>query len=174
MLRVQNAYKTFEAGTPNENTVLRGLNLELAAGEFVSVIGSNGAGKSTLFNVIGGNIPLDRGSVTLDGEDITRKKARSLLHRRVQRIIRLICSTFGVNPVWLKTGRGPMFFDTPSEKVDEIIAIFKQLHPFFQDFFLNQLRQIYEYETNTKLMQEKSTVPDEGEPVTHHCLSPER
>jgi putative ABC transport system ATP-binding protein len=74
MLSVQNAYKTFEAGTPNENTVLRGLNLALRPGEFVTIIGSNGAGKSTLFNVIGGNIPVDRGSITLDGEDITHKK----------------------------------------------------------------------------------------------------
>jgi putative ABC transport system ATP-binding protein len=74
MLSVQNVYKTFEAGTPNENTVLRGLNLELSAGEFVTVIGSNGAGKSTLFNVIGGNLPVDRGSIILDGEDITHRK----------------------------------------------------------------------------------------------------
>jgi transcriptional regulator with XRE-family HTH domain len=73
-----------------------------------------------------------------------------------ERIIRLICTTFGVNPVWLKTGRGPMFFDTPSEKIDEIVAIFKQLHPFFQDFFLNQLRQIYEFETNTKVSEEQA------------------
>jgi putative ABC transport system ATP-binding protein len=74
MLSVRRAYKTFEAGTPNENTVLRGLDLELAAGEFVTIIGSNGAGKSTLFNVIGGNVPLDAGSVILDGEDITYKR----------------------------------------------------------------------------------------------------
>jgi transcriptional regulator with XRE-family HTH domain len=79
-----------------------------------------------------------------------------------ERIIRLICTTFGVNPVWLKTGQGPMFFDTPSEKIDEIVAIFKQLHPFFQDFFLAQLRQIYEFETNTKIIREKNTAP-EGE-----------
>jgi putative ABC transport system ATP-binding protein len=74
MLSVRNAYKTFEAGTPNENTVLRGLNLELAPGEFVTIIGSNGAGKSTLFNVIGGNVPLDTGSIILDGENITYKR----------------------------------------------------------------------------------------------------
>jgi transcriptional regulator with XRE-family HTH domain len=73
-----------------------------------------------------------------------------------ERIIRLICTTFGVNPVWLKTGQGPMFFDTPTEKIDEIIAIFKQLHPFFQDFFLTQLRQIYEFETNTKISEEQA------------------
>jgi hypothetical protein len=72
-----------------------------------------------------------------------------------ERIIRLICTTFGVNPVWLKTGQGPMFFNTPSEKIDEIIAIFQQLHPFFQDFFLNQLRQIYEFETSTKVSEEQ-------------------
>jgi transcriptional regulator with XRE-family HTH domain len=79
-----------------------------------------------------------------------------------ERIIRLICTTFGVNPVWLKTGQGPMFHENSNEKIEEFVTIFKQLHPFFQDFFLNQLRQIYEFETNTKIMQEKPTAP-EGE-----------
>jgi len=67
-----------------------------------------------------------------------------------ERIIKLVCITFGVNPVWLKTGEGSMFYDTATGKIDEIVAIFKQLDPFFQDYFLNQLRQIYEYETRAK------------------------
>jgi transcriptional regulator with XRE-family HTH domain len=67
-----------------------------------------------------------------------------------ERIIKLICTTFGVNPIWLKTGEGLMFHDASNGKIDEIVAIFKQLDPFFQDYFLNQLRQIYEYETRAK------------------------
>jgi transcriptional regulator with XRE-family HTH domain len=67
-----------------------------------------------------------------------------------ERIIRLICTTFGVNPLWLKTGEGSMFYEAQSHKIDEIIAILKQLNPFFQDYFLQQLRLIYEYETGAK------------------------
>jgi transcriptional regulator with XRE-family HTH domain len=66
------------------------------------------------------------------------------------RIIKLICTTFNVNDDWLKTGKEPMFYDTPAHKIDEIVRIFKKLNPFFQDYFLNQLRQIYEYETGNK------------------------
>ena len=66
--------KTFEAGTPNAKLALDHVNLEVADGDFITVLGSNGAGKSTLFNAILGKFRLDRGKVILDGEDITRQK----------------------------------------------------------------------------------------------------
>lgn len=43
MLRVENVWKTFNAGTVNEKTALSGLNLHLNEGDFVTVIGGNGA-----------------------------------------------------------------------------------------------------------------------------------
>ena len=85
MLEVKNACKTFLKGTPNEHIALDDLSLALGAGEFVTVIGSNGAGKSTLFNAVCGTFPLDRGMVTLAGEDITDMAE----HRRAMRIGRL-------------------------------------------------------------------------------------
>lgn len=48
MLELKNIYKTFNAGTVNEKMALRGLNLTLEDGDFVTVIGGNGAGKSTM------------------------------------------------------------------------------------------------------------------------------
>ena len=48
------------------------MDLTLADGDFVTVIGGNGAGKSTLLNMIAGVYPLDSGTVELDGEDISR------------------------------------------------------------------------------------------------------
>ena len=48
VLRIKNLHQYFERGTVNENHVLRGINLSLAPGEFVTIIGGNGAGKSTL------------------------------------------------------------------------------------------------------------------------------
>lgn len=62
------------------------------------------------------------------------------------RIVRLIGTTFGVNERWLLSGEGPMFQSAENHKVSEIVRIFKELNPFFQDYFLNQLEQIYEYE----------------------------
>ena len=51
LLTLENIHKTFEAGTVNENHVLKGLDLEVEEGDFISVIGGNGAGKSTLMTV---------------------------------------------------------------------------------------------------------------------------
>ena len=51
-LSVQGLTKRFEAGTVNEKLALDHLDLEVSAGQFVTVLGSNGSGKSTLFNTI--------------------------------------------------------------------------------------------------------------------------
>lgn len=73
MLSIQSVSKTFFPGTPNERVALDDITLDLAAGEFTTVIGSNGAGKSTLLNIVAGRISPDRGSVVVDGEDVTRQ-----------------------------------------------------------------------------------------------------
>jgi putative ABC transport system ATP-binding protein len=73
MLRVKNISVTFNPGTPIETRALRGLDLSIASGEFVTVIGSNGAGKSTLLNAISGELSADDGEIELDGVDITHQ-----------------------------------------------------------------------------------------------------
>ena len=71
MLEIQNVYKTFNAGTVNEKVALRGLNLELKDGDFVTVIGGNGAGKSTMLNSVAGVFTVDSGKILIDGVDVT-------------------------------------------------------------------------------------------------------
>lgn len=71
MLSLDQVSVTFNPGTVNEVRALRDISLQVADGEFVTVIGSNGAGKSTLFNVISGAAQPDSGHISLDGEDIT-------------------------------------------------------------------------------------------------------
>lgn len=71
MLELQNLHKTFNKGTINEKVALDGVNLQLNAGDFVTIIGGNGAGKSTTLNAIAGVWPIDRGSITVDGVDIS-------------------------------------------------------------------------------------------------------
>lgn len=72
MLEIINLHKTFFPGTPNEKKALQGVNLSLKEGDFVTVIGSNGSGKSTLMNCIAGAFFPDKGSICVDGVDITR------------------------------------------------------------------------------------------------------
>ena len=71
MLKIENVYKTFNAGTVNEKVALKGLNLELKEGDFVTVIGGNGAGKSTMLNAITGVFGVDEGKILIDGVDVT-------------------------------------------------------------------------------------------------------
>ena len=72
VLRIKNLHQYFERGTVNENHVLRGINLSLAPGEFVTIIGGNGAGKSTLLNSVAGTLPIEEGQMFLNEEDITK------------------------------------------------------------------------------------------------------
>ena len=56
--------------------ILRGVDLQVHAGEIVALLGSNGAGKSTLNNVVSGLLPAIAGSVHFDGRDITNAHSR--------------------------------------------------------------------------------------------------
>ncbi len=71
MLTLSHISKTFNPGTVNEKVALRDLYLHLDKGDFVTILGSNGAGKSTLFNAIAGSFPVDTGTITLDGKNMT-------------------------------------------------------------------------------------------------------
>ena len=75
MLRAQDLHITFNPGTPIENHVLRGLSLEIPAGQFVTVSGSNGAGKSTFLNAVSGDLMVDTGRIEIDGKDVTKLSA---------------------------------------------------------------------------------------------------
>ena len=72
MLDLKNVSKTFHPGTVNARTALNDLSLHLDEGDFVTVIGGNGAGKSTLLNAIAGTFAVDRGSISIGGQDVTR------------------------------------------------------------------------------------------------------
>lgn len=72
MIKVTDLQLTFNHNTPIENKVLRGLSLNIKAGEFVTVIGSNGAGKSTFLNTLSGDYFPDQGKIIIDQVDVTR------------------------------------------------------------------------------------------------------
>ena len=85
MLKIEHISKTFNPGTITEKIALRDVSLHLSPGEFVTVIGGNGAGKSTLMNSIAGTFLVDKGSLTIDGQDITKWPE----HRRAKDIGRV-------------------------------------------------------------------------------------
>ena len=85
MLKLENINITFNKNTANERKALQHIDLDVADGDFVTVIGSNGAGKSTLMNVISGSYEADTGKIFLDGKNITHLKE----HQRARTIGRL-------------------------------------------------------------------------------------
>jgi branched-chain amino acid transport system ATP-binding protein len=79
MLRVEG----LSAGYGND-TVLRGVDIEVGAGEIVALIGANGAGKSTLVKTLAGLVPTRAGTIALDGERIDALTPR-------ERVLRGLC-----------------------------------------------------------------------------------
>jgi putative ABC transport system ATP-binding protein len=82
LLRIVNLCKSY--ATPQGTLpVLRGVDLSLAAGETIALMGESGSGKSTLLHLIGALDDADAGEVILDGVDITRlpENARAALRR---------------------------------------------------------------------------------------------
>jgi branched-chain amino acid transport system ATP-binding protein len=71
----------------------RDVDFSVERGELVALIGPNGAGKSTVFNMIGGQLRPDAGSVMLDGEDVTRLTPRQKFRRGVGRTFQ-VAQTF--------------------------------------------------------------------------------
>lgn len=72
MIRVTELDKTFEQPGGDRVHALRGVNLEIPSGQFVTVIGSNGSGKSTILNAIAGAFLPDDGRITIADRDVTR------------------------------------------------------------------------------------------------------
>jgi putative ABC transport system ATP-binding protein len=78
MIKLENIEKSYGSAK-----VLKGINLSVERGDFISIIGSSGSGKSTLLNLIGGMDIPDRGSILIDGKDITSYTDEQLtLYRR--------------------------------------------------------------------------------------------
>ena len=81
LLKVRGLNAGFDAGP-----VLFGIDLEVAAGELIALVGANGAGKSTLLGVLSGLVRATSGSVTLGGEDVTNARPETLVRKGVAHV----------------------------------------------------------------------------------------
>ena len=100
MLVLKDVSKTFNRGSANEKIALRGVDLTVKEGEFITVIGGNGAGKSTMLNAISGSYPIDSGIIKIGGENVTAQPE----HVRAKRIGRVFQGTMRgtAGDVWLE------------------------------------------------------------------------
>lgn len=74
MLELKGIHKYYNPGTVNEMCLFNDFGLQIEKGEFVSVVGSNGSGKTSMLNLICGSISPEKGSILMDGKDITKEK----------------------------------------------------------------------------------------------------
>ena len=84
MIHLENVHKTYYTGTPLH--VLKGINLHIDKGEFVSIMGSSGSGKSTLLNILGILDNYDSGEYYLNGtliKNLSENKAAEYRNRMI-------------------------------------------------------------------------------------------
>ena len=97
MITVEDVYKRYYIGTPNELTVLKGISLSVAEGEFISIVGQSGSGKSTLMNILGALDRPTQGVYRLDGANISDMDDNELSDIRNQKI-GFVFQTFNLIP----------------------------------------------------------------------------
>ena len=85
MIKLKNISKTYYRG-PVAVEALRGVDLDIAPGEFVAVTGKSGCGKSTLLHIIGGLEPPSSGQVLVEGRDLASLKDPELTYFRRDRV----------------------------------------------------------------------------------------
>lgn len=85
MLYVKDLHKSYEVGQ-KQYPVLKGVNFQVAQGEFVAVMGPSGSGKSTLLNCISCYIPFEKGSITLGGTKLANLNEDALAKIRNEKL----------------------------------------------------------------------------------------
>ncbi|PWM40371.1 MAG: ABC transporter ATP-binding protein [Clostridiales bacterium] len=86
IIDMKGIYKRFYIGQPNELEILRGIDLRVKKGEFLSIVGASGSGKSTLMNIIGALDRATEGDYVLDGvqmRDVPDSQLSSIRNRKI-------------------------------------------------------------------------------------------
>ena len=122
LIELKDINKTYNNGQPLH--VLKGINLEIERGEFVSIMGSSGSGKSTLLNILGILDNYDTGEYRLDGKLIKGLSEKQAAEYR-NRMIGFIFQSY--NLIGFKTAlenvKLPVFYQGISQKKREVMAM---------------------------------------------------
>ena len=129
MIDIKGIVKKYFIGEPNELTVLKGLNINIQEGEFVSIVGQSGSGKSTLMNILGALDRPTEGSYSLDSiplADMTDNELSEIRNLKIG----FVFQTFNLIPriSALSNVELPMFYKgiqkrERTEKAKELLAL---------------------------------------------------
>jgi len=130
IIKVHRLTKTYRAGDVDVHA-LRGVDLEVAKGEFIAIVGSSGSGKSTLFNILGGLTPPTDGSIHINGNDLAgmtnaertnlRKKTVGFVFQKYN-LLPTLSAEDNIRIVQYIGGRGTDF-DAPFKDVLNLLGI---------------------------------------------------
>jgi putative ABC transport system ATP-binding protein len=135
IIAVCGAYKTYRVGDIDV-PALRGVDLEVRRGEFLSIMGPSGSGKSTLFHILGGLTPATSGAIRIDGRDLGSMTAADRTRMR-RTTIGFVFQKYNLLPTLsaennirlaLDIARRTREFDKRFHEVLEILGIAKRLH----------------------------------------------
>ena len=135
IIQVRDLRKIFRVGEVDVEA-LRGVNLDVSRGEFLSIVGTSGSGKSTLFNILGGLTPPTSGSVTINSKDLAnmtdaqrnelRKHTVGFVFQKYN-LLPTLTAKQNIQIVRDVAGR-PIEFDDRFKEVLQMLGIEKRLH----------------------------------------------
>jgi putative ABC transport system ATP-binding protein len=135
IIEVRDLRKIFRVGEVDVHA-LQGVDLDVARGEFLSIVGTSGSGKSTLFNILGGLTPPTSGTVEINGNDLSHMSdsQRNELRKRVvgfvfqkYNLLPTLTAEQNIQIVRNVAGR-PIAFDEQFKDVLKMLGIDKRMH----------------------------------------------
>ena len=135
IIQVRDLRKTYHIGDVDVHA-LQGVDLDVARGEFLSIVGTSGSGKSTLFNILGGLTPPTSGTVAINGKDLAnmtdtqrnelRKHSVGFVFQKYN-LLPTLTAEQNIQIVRDVAGR-PIAFDENFKEILRMLGIEKRLH----------------------------------------------
>lgn len=129
IINMRGIVKRFYIGQPNELEILHGIDLDVAKGEFIAIVGASGSGKSTLMNIIGALDRATSGNYLLDGTDVAASDDTELSAIRCKKVgfvfqnFNLIPRTNALKNVELPMMYAGMSQRARTDRAEELMAL---------------------------------------------------
>jgi ABC-type lipoprotein export system ATPase subunit len=127
LIKAENIYKTYKSAAEEINAA-NGIDLEIRAGDFISMMGSSGSGKTTLLDILGCLDSISRGKLEVFGKDVSNIKEKALVNIRRGKI-GFVFQDFHLLPslTALENVELPLCFSRMTRKKEEIVGLLEKI-----------------------------------------------